>query len=180
MNQCLFGYRRLFKVYKKNPKLVIPMPKTIKERKEVNRSISTGDWDILNGKRIRRWPGGSWSGYRCLTVKIDSWVGISMGATHTYLNIKEEDNSWWCEEKDAWVNIYGDNSGTGMRVKADLLSTEDCINLTIPAILCILARGKADGYEHRISLDCESESIELELIELLKKENIHVQSSYTP
>ena len=65
--------------------------------------LHTNDWDDLGENRIRRWAvAGDFekgvppeiAGKRPIDVEISSWVGTSIGAKHTYVEVTERDNEW--------------------------------------------------------------------------------------
>lgn len=86
--------------------------------------ISTDDWGILGDDRIRRWP-GTWGGKRSIRVDWHSWVGVSPGARHIDVDVKEEDNQWWCEVENAWVTIYRDSAATGYDLRAKVYTESE-------------------------------------------------------
>lgn len=89
----------------------------------------TNNWDMLKGEeRIRRWP-SKIGDKRGLTVEISSWCGISIGAKHIYLKIKEEDNMWWCEKENCWVRVSCDSEKGGYSLEADLLTNDEAVKL---------------------------------------------------
>ena len=111
--------------------------------------ISTRDWDILQGERIRRWP-GSWGGARKIRVDINSWKGLSLGAKHWNVTVTEEDNQWWCEPENAWVEIYRDSEKSGYSLTAAVFTPEEAAKVTKQFVAIILAAGKENGTDHEI------------------------------
>jgi hypothetical protein len=103
--------------------------------------LSTGDWDALDGHRIRRWkPRGGASyvdvheagGKRPIKAKISSWVGISAvgDSSHYRVSVEEKENCWWAPERNCWVNIYSDNGARdGFSFEAAMYSYEDAVEV---------------------------------------------------
>lgn len=92
--------------------------------------IFTGDWEILKGERIRRWP-SQIGEVRPIKIDINSWVGISIGAKHVMLKIEEEDNAYWCEDKNCWVHIYSDTTARGISMEANVYTDKQAEELAI-------------------------------------------------
>ena len=59
--------------------------------KKMTGVIYGGKWEELGDERIQRWP-SKIGDKRPLKIKLSSWVGVSIGAKHVYLEIEEEDN----------------------------------------------------------------------------------------
>lgn len=85
--------------------------------------IYAHDWEILGDDRIRRWPNPDEP--RRLNVTINSWRGISIGAKHFYANVKEEDNQWWSEPENDWVELSCDSEKGGYSLRADCMTREE-------------------------------------------------------
>ena len=81
------------------------------------------DWGVLGEDRIRRWP--SEDDDRGLTVEVTSWIGVSVGAKHFYAKVKEENNQWWSEEKNCWVELSCDSEKGGYSLKADCMTHKE-------------------------------------------------------
>jgi len=92
------------------------------------KEIRTHDWGILKKERIRRWP-SKIGEKRNLRVEITSWVGISIGAKHIYVKVEEQDNSWWCEDENAWVELSCDAEKGGYSLTASVTSEDEAITL---------------------------------------------------
>lgn len=128
------------------------MPKKRKStpasRQRASRHIYTGDWEILGGDRIRRWP--STDDERTIKVTQRSWVGLSPGAKHIDVRVEEEDNQFWSESENAWVTIYGDTGARGYRFEGDVMSREEAEAFE-EACLAIIQANKDQLY--RVSRD---------------------------
>jgi hypothetical protein len=105
------------------------------------REISTGDWGILRGERIPRWP-SKIGEKRPIRVEINSWVGISIGAKHVNVNVAEAENMWWCEEENAWVRIYTDSESGGYEMRSKVLTEEEAVSLALAFVTLIAGKGR--------------------------------------
>lgn len=81
------------------------------------------DWSVLGDDRIRRWP--SPDEPRGLRVEITTWIGTSLGAKHFYAKVKEEDNQWWSEEENTWVELSCDSEKGGYDLRADCMTRQE-------------------------------------------------------
>lgn len=90
--------------------------------------IFAHDWNILGKDRIRRWP-SKIGEKRAVRVTIDTWIGISFGAHHWYVEVIEEDNEWWSEEENAWVHLSCDSERGGINLKAAVDSQDKAVEL---------------------------------------------------
>lgn len=88
-----------------------------KKHKEVSH-IYAHDWDILDGERIPRWP--SKEEPRRIKVLINSWSGISPGASHYHVTVEIEQQQWWCENENAWISLSCDMTGAPYNLRASL------------------------------------------------------------
>ncbi len=94
--------------------------------------LSTNDWDVLEGSRIRRWkPRGDSDvdvheagGRRPITAKISTWVGSGVSASHYRVTVEEKENCWWAPERNGWVTIYSDIGDDGYTFEAAVFSQE--------------------------------------------------------
>ena len=59
--------------------------------------------------RIRKFPNDA-GVPREVRVKITSWVGVSLGATHTYCEVTEEDNPFW--DGELWRRTWDEEKTT--------------------------------------------------------------------
>jgi len=94
-----------------------------------SRVIFGGDWEDLGEERISRWTDKHWHGPRRVSVKIESWVGISIGARHTYIRVEEEENQWWCEKNNCWQRIWQDSENGGFKLEASVYDDKQAIKV---------------------------------------------------
>jgi hypothetical protein len=77
---------------------------------------------------VRRWPADTQTPRR-VRVVINSWVGASIGARHTYLTIDEEYNYLLGKDKDGgapiWVKPWDDSEGAGFELSRTGFERED-------------------------------------------------------
>lgn len=85
-------------------------------------------WKDLGKERIARWP-TKIGEKRPVKVKINSWVGISIGAKHTYLEIDEAKQEYWPEKENRWVEVLCSSESRGFSLKADVYSDEEAIKI---------------------------------------------------
>jgi len=91
--------------------------------------MSAHDWNVLGKEeRIRRWP-SKIGEKRPLRVEITSWVGISIGAKHTYVKVKEANNGWWCEDENCWVELSCDSEKGGYSLEASVNNEDEAVAL---------------------------------------------------
>jgi len=64
----------------------------------------------------RKFPGDH---PREVRVRLTSWIGISPGAKHWYVDIKEEDNYLWDEAEHSWRIAWDDKKGQGPSERAE-------------------------------------------------------------
>ncbi len=97
--------------------------------------ILAHDWEILGDEdRIRRWP-SQIGEKRGLKVRLYTWVGTcAIGATHFSVSIEEQNNMWWCEERNAWVELTCDLERSGISLSASLSKQEDAIKVALKFI----------------------------------------------
>ena len=95
----------------------------------VERSIHGGKWEDLGDERISRWTDSHWNGPRRVSVKIETWVGVSIGAKHTYARIEEEDNQWWDEKENAWRRIWDDTEASGFSLEASVYDDKQAVKI---------------------------------------------------
>lgn len=101
--------------------------------------MTTSDWGVLGNDRIPRWP-SKIGEKRKIRVDISSWIGTSPGAKHTYASVVEENNQWWSESENTWVEIYSDSSKSGYSAKGDLMTEVEAVAF---ALFCVeLIAGK--------------------------------------
>ncbi len=118
----------------------------------MGREIYSDNWELLNGERIARWPSKTGKDPRKISVTINSWIGLSPGAKHYYVKVVEKDNMWWCEEKNAWVNVTIDSECGGYKLEASIITEEQAIKLAKYFIKIIMGRlpkswcNKADSH----------------------------------
>lgn len=118
-------------VKKKVPEKVAPYPLTEKEWRSANSRFS-GFLKEAPKPLIRRYPNPYEK--RPVTVKVSSWVGLSAGAVHTYVKVREEDNAVWLpahEEElapgrmihndDSWMCAWDDPEHYGRNFEKDVL-----------------------------------------------------------
>lgn len=91
-------------------------------------SIYAHDWEILGEDRIPRWP-SKIGEKRGIKVEINSWVGISVGAKHYNVTVEEQDNMWWSEKENSWVELSCDSERGGYSLRASLLTKEEAIKV---------------------------------------------------
>ena len=112
--------------------------------------IGTSNWEILQGERIRRWP-SQIGEKRTIRAKIETWKGISIGASHWYVKIEEEENMWWCEPENAWVNIYTDTEKGGYKLEASVYTKKEAIKLAETFLKMVASQEthiiKREGYK---------------------------------
>ncbi len=87
--------------------------------------VKTWD-DLRTDERIPRWP-SKVGEKRPVSVKINSWVGISIGAKHTYLEIEENKQEYWSEKENCWVEVLCDSEAKGFSLKAEVYTEEEAI-----------------------------------------------------
>ena len=92
--------------------------------------IYAHDWDIIGKDRIRRWP-SKIGEKRSLSVTITSWVGISIGAKHTYVHVEEQKNQWWSEKENAWVELSCDSKKGGYNLRADCMNLKEAVKTAL-------------------------------------------------
>ena len=107
--------------------------------------LSTGNWEVLKGERIRRWP-SSFGGKRNINVEMHSWVDVSPGASHIEVSVYEEKNQWWCEDQNCWVSIYSDSTASGYSLRASVYTDEEAESLARSFIKIILENNKDTKY----------------------------------
>ena len=88
------------------------------------KQISTNNWNILDGERIRRWP-SPFGGKRGISVDMYSWVGVSPWARHIEITVDEEKNQWWSESENAWISIYSDSTASGYSLRASVYTEKE-------------------------------------------------------
>jgi len=76
--------------------------------------------EIANHPRplVRRWPNPKRIKRR-VRVNIYTWVGIGVGAKHTYAVLTEEFNPLWDWNNNRWVECWDDREGKGRQVEAE-------------------------------------------------------------
>ena len=121
------------------------------------------NWDILGDERRQRWPCNTGE-KRGLRVCISSWVGAATGARHVYAEVKEEDNQWWSEKVQDWVELSCDTSSSGYSMKVDVVTIEEAVTMAA-AFIRLVAGDKAE--HHRISVDAPDYETEALLIKAL-------------
>lgn len=94
------------------------------------------EWEILKGERIPRWP-SKIGELRPINVDITSWLGISPGASHYYVEVREKFNMWWCEDENCWVELSCDSGNKGYSMKADVFTLSEAVNMAINFIKLI-------------------------------------------
>lgn len=102
-------------------------------------TIFAHDWNILKGERIPRWP-SKCGEKRPLRVEINSWIGICPGAKHYYAKVREEDNQWWSEDENAWVQLSCDSARGGYSLEADVMTEEEAIELAKYFVLLVAGK----------------------------------------
>lgn len=112
------------------------------------REIFAHDWNILGDDRIRRWP-SKIGEKRGLTIDIRTWAGLSIGAKHIDIQISEQKNMWWCEDKNAWVELTCDAENTGYEFDAKVLSVDEAIRMAV--FIVELIAGK-ESKSHEVKL----------------------------
>lgn len=117
--------------------------------------ILAHNWDILNGERIRRWPSKSDS--RVIRINITTWKNIDLGAKHYDVDIEEEPNQWWCEEKNAWVELSCDSYKQGYSFKAKVMSKEQADNFVEFCIKFIQDNNPDQKYKKMVGYDDEED-----------------------
>ena len=70
---------------------------------------------------IRKFPHYPYK--RRVTASITSWVGIGIGAKHTYATLEEEDNPIWNSTRERWQDCWvgEDPEGRGKRIEAEFI-----------------------------------------------------------
>jgi hypothetical protein len=115
-------------------------------------TIYAHDWEILGDERIPRWPSKT-NEKRKLKVSINSWVGISIGAKHYNVKVEEQNNMWWCEDKNSWVELSCDSEKGGYELEAKLLTEAEAIK--VAKFFIKLVAGK-DCKNHEVVWDDDS------------------------
>jgi hypothetical protein len=96
--------------------------------------ILAHDWEILKGERIPRWP-SKIGEKRTLRAEITSWVGTyAIGARHFYARAEEQNNQWWCEDENGWVELSCDTEKSGLSLQADLMTEKEAIDVLLAFI----------------------------------------------
>jgi hypothetical protein len=78
---------------------------------------------------VRRFPHKGCK--RIVDVSISSWVGISLGARHTYAKVEEAHNAVWDGRDDGglhsprWTEPWDDREGRGREFQKDCLTREE-------------------------------------------------------
>ncbi len=111
------------------------------------KTVYAHDWNILGKDRIRRWP-SKIGEKRPIQVEIFTWSGISVGAKHFYVNVKEEDNMWWSELENAWVELSCDSEKGGYNLHADVLDNKEAIKLALYFINLIAGKTRKNHEIH--------------------------------
>ena len=108
------------------------------------------DWEILGGERIPRWP-SEIKEKRPLGVRIYTWVGTSaIGAKHFNAEVNEEQNQWWCEDRNAWVTLSCDGERDGVSMRASVLTEGDAIKMAMHFVELVTGPKRA---KHIVSWD---------------------------
>ena len=103
------------------------------------KEILRHDWGVLGSDRISRFP-SKVGDKRRISVSIYNWAGFSLGAKHFSVRIKEQNNQWWCESENAWVEISCDTTNRGYSMNADVLSKKEVIKITMDFISMIAGK----------------------------------------
>ena len=116
-------------------------------------TIYAHTWEDLGEQRIRRWINDlekseqvnlQINDPRPVRVEILSWKDQCVGAKHYTLNIKEEDNQWWSEKENAWMDITIDSRKRGFSLSADCYSREEAIELAKFTVDLIFGKENTD------------------------------------
>jgi len=107
--------------------------------------INTSDWNILKGERIPRFP-SKIGEKRKVIVDYSSWKGLSVGAKHNYVKVMEENNQWWCEDENAWVEIYTDSEKSGYSLKAEVMTEKEAKEVAKFFVQLIGGKGMKNHY----------------------------------
>lgn len=121
----------------------------MKTVRKTNHVIYACEWDDVDDERIRRWP-SQIGEKRPISVKINSWVGISIGAKHVYAEVKEDDQAYWSESKAAWVYVSRDSEKSGYSMRAEVMTEKEAI--AIAKTFVDLIAGK-DLRNHEVQWD---------------------------
>lgn len=111
--------------------------------------------EMLKGEYILRWPHFKYKDWktafdpehpdsRRINVKITSWVGTSAGAKHIYVTVEEEENMYWCEEKNAWLMPFAHSDVTGYSFKGEVLTDKEALDFAKQCCKIILNSVGAD------------------------------------
>ena len=106
--------------------------------------IYAHDWGILGEDRIKRWQEGPyqcrekrgkgrsvWQEKRPVKVQITTYIGtIAINASHYYVKVEEAKNQWWCEERNAWVELSCDTS-YGYNLSANVYTQQEAIQVAL-------------------------------------------------
>lgn len=117
-------------------------------KKRPNKSagmIYAGTWDDVGKKRIPRWP--SLIGEkRKVDVTITTFMGMAPGSRHWTLKIQEQNNSFWSESKNAWVEVCSSACTDGFRLEAEVFTIEQAKSIA-KNFLRLMCGEKKSGHE---------------------------------
>lgn len=93
------------------------------------KEIRAHDWEAIGSKeRIPRFP-SKIGEKRNIRVEITSWVGTSIGSKHFYVQVEEQNNSWWSESENAWIELSCDSTKAGYSMYASVMTKDEAIKL---------------------------------------------------
>ena len=111
--------------------------------------IYAHQWSDLGEDKIPRWP-SKIDEPRPIEIEISSWVGISIGAKHVMLRIAEQENAWWCEDRNDWMILSCDSHKRGFSMSADVYSEQQAIEMAIYFLRDVM---KVNAQTHVIERD---------------------------
>jgi hypothetical protein len=109
--------------------------------------IRAHTWEAIGSKeRIPRWP-SKIGDTREIQVQIDSWKEVgSIGAKHYYVSVEEQNNSWWSEDLNAWIELSCDSEKEGYKLKAFVMTSDEAVKLA--KLFVEMIAGKERKYHH--------------------------------
>lgn len=61
---------------------------------------------------------------RHVYVEIHTWRGLSLGAKHWYVSVREEDNPIWDEAEQTWRVCWDDKEACGRTIRIEVLKQD--------------------------------------------------------